>query len=153
MTRPEPLRLYGAESDKQALEWAWVDDQLRAAGTYWVVPRSPGHPHPRPVWGVWREGLLFLSIGTPANRRDLAADPRVTVHLDSGTDVVLLEGSVSGESEDAEVIAEYDSKYEYRYDLDTFGALTVVSPGRILAWRSAGWAGREGFDRTGRWSF
>ena len=153
MSRSETLRLYGAESDKEALGWEWVDAALREAGTYWVVPRSPGHPHPRPVWGVWRSEVLYLSIGTPANRRDLAADPRVTVHLDSGTDVVVLEGSVSGSSSDEAVVAAYDSKYEYSYDVTTFGALTVVSPERILAWRSQGWAGREGFATTGRWSF
>ena len=153
MSRTDPLRLYGAESDKAALEWDWVDGQLKAAGTYWVVPRSAGHPHPRPVWGVWRDQRLFLSIGTPANGRDLAADSRVTVHLDSGTDVVILEGSVVDASQDTQVLAEYDSKYEWSYDLATYGALTVVAPARILAWRSQGWAGREGFHYTGRWTF
>lgn len=153
MTRARALRLYGAQSDKPALEWDWVEAQLQGAGTYWVVPRSPGHPHPRPVWGVWQDNLLFLSIGTPANARDLAADPRVTVHLDSGTDVVILEGSVCGSSQEAEMVAAYDSKYDYQYDLDTFGALTMVAPTQILAWRSQGWAGREGFHQTGRWTF
>lgn len=152
MKRPRVLRLYGAESDKDPLEWDWVDGQLRAAGTYWVVPRSPAHPHPRPVWGVWHDDRLFLSIGTPANRRDLAVDPRVTVHLDSGTDVVIVEGSVSGSSEEPEVVAAYDSKYDYHYDLEIYGALTVVAPERVLAWRSQGWAGREGFHYTGLWT-
>jgi hypothetical protein len=35
---------------------------------------------------------LLLSIGTPSTLRALLADPRVTVHLDSGTDVVMIEG-------------------------------------------------------------
>lgn len=154
MTGPSdrPLRLYGADSDKEPLDWDWVDAELRAAGTYWVVPRSPGHPHPRPVWGVWLKSRLFLSIGTPANTRDLAGDPRVTVHLDSGTDVVIVEGSVSGSSREADVVDSYNAKYDYRYDLDAFGPLTVVSPARILAWRSLGWAGRDGFGSTGRWT-
>jgi hypothetical protein len=147
------LRLYGHDSDSEELGWDWVEDQLRGAGTYWVVPLSEGHPHPRPVWGVWRHDRLNLSIGTPANSRSLAADPSVTVHLDSGTDVVIVEGTVQGSTEDAAVVADYDSKYDYRYDLATYGALTVVRPMRVLAWRSAGWAGREGFRQTGRWSF
>ena len=153
MPQPDRLRLYGTESDTDALDWEWVDAQLQAAGTYWVVPRSSGHPHPRPVWGVWQAGALFLSIGTPANNRDLASDPRLTVHLDSGTEVVILEGSVSGSSREAHVVTAYNSKYDYDYDLDTFGPLTVVSPTRVLSWRSQGWAGREGFHATGRWTF
>lgn len=110
MTAPERLRLYGRESDAQELDWEWVEAQLGAAGTYWVVPRPDARPHPRPVWGVWREGLLNLSIGTPANTRALAADPVVTVHLDSGTDVVIVEGQVSGATEDAAVVADYDAR-------------------------------------------
>ena len=153
MDSPRPLRLYGADSDKEALEWDWVEGQLKAAGTYWVVPRSEGHPHPRPVWGLWRDQQLLLSIGTPANGRALAGDPRLTVHLDSGTDVVIVEGSMSGSSGDAAVIAEYESKYDYRYDIGTYGPLSVVSPTRVLSWRSQGWAGREGFSHTGRWTF
>ena len=94
MPQSSPLRLYGTESDKPVLEWAWVDDQLRQAGTYWVVARSPGHPHPRPVWGLWDTGQLHLSIGSPSTLRALALDPTLTVHLDSGTDVVILEGRV-----------------------------------------------------------
>jgi hypothetical protein len=56
---PEPeradLRLYGSPSEHDALPWTWVDSQLGSAATYWVVARTPGHPHPRPVWGVWRD--------------------------------------------------------------------------------------------------
>jgi hypothetical protein len=57
------LRLYGQISDKPALEWSWVNNQLQEAATYWVVGRTPAHPHPRPVWGVWDGQRLFLSIG------------------------------------------------------------------------------------------
>jgi hypothetical protein len=31
-----------------------------------MVPRTPGHPHPRPVWGIWSQQRLHLSIGSPA---------------------------------------------------------------------------------------
>ncbi len=145
------LRLYGQPSDTPALEWAWVDAQLEAAGTYWVVARTTGHPHPRPVWGVWSQQRLFLSIGTPATIRALASDPVVTVHLDSGTEVVVVEGRSAGPAEDPGVIAAYDRKYDWTYDPATYGPLTVVIPDAVLAWRSSGWAGREGFQQTGRW--
>jgi hypothetical protein len=147
----ERLRLYGQHSNHVLLEWEWVDGQLAKAGTYWVVARTHGHPHPRPVWGVWRNCQLYLSIGTPVTRRAVAADPAVTVHLDSGTDVVIVEGRAISYAEDHEAIADYDRKYDWTYDVSEYGPLTCVEPETILAWRTAGWAGRDSFQQTGRW--
>lgn len=150
---PTPLRLYGQSSGLDPLPWASVDERLANAGTYWVVPRSAGQPHPRPVWGIWRADALRLSIGSRVLARALDADPVVTVHLDSGTDVVVLDGRVTGSDVKTETIAAYDAKYDWSYDVDQLGPLTVVSPSTVLAWRSAGWAGRESFRCGGRWTF
>jgi len=151
VVRQAPIRLYGRESDKPALDWAWVDRQLGSAGTYWVVARTQGHPHPRPVWGVWRTDRLYLSIGTPATLRALARDPVVTVHLDSGTDVVIVEGRAAASVSEPEVIAAYDEKYDWTYDVAKYGPLSCIEPSAILAWRTSGWAGRGSFQETGRW--
>jgi hypothetical protein len=153
MASPRAIRFYGQVSEHAALEWEWVDGQLRRAGTYWVTARTTGHPHPRPVWGVWRSSQLFVSIGTPVTRQALAVDPAVTVHLDSGTEVVIVEGRASGPSEDAEILAEYDEKYDWSYDPAQNGPLTRITPETVLAWRTAGWAGRESFQQSGRWAF
>ena len=145
--------MYGRASEVEPLEWAWVDDQLRRAMTYWVIARTDGHPHPRPVWGVWRDERLQLSIGTPTTLEALRDDPTVTVHLDSGTDVVVVEGASLGSSSDAAVVKAYDDKYDWSYDAATYGPLTTVAPVRVLAWRAAGRAGREGFRQAGRFTF
>jgi len=150
---PRPLRLYGGPSPHPPIDWSWADQQLTDAGTYWVDPWAPGRPHPRPVWGVWTDTTLYLSIGSRVLRQRLEADPMLTAHLDSGADVVLLEGRVDGESTDAELIASYDAKYDWSYDVEEFGPLAVVTPARVLAWRLGGWAGREGFQATASWSF
>jgi hypothetical protein len=55
------LRLYGTPSDQDPLAWSWVEEQLEAAGTYWLVAPTTGHPHPRPVWGIWHGQRLHLS--------------------------------------------------------------------------------------------
>jgi hypothetical protein len=149
----EPLSFYGSRSDCAALEWQWVDEQLRAAGTYWVVGRSDGPPHPRPVWGVWDGQRLLLSVGSQVVGRQLRADPVVSVHLDSGTDVVIVDGDVRSDSDDPTAIQMYDSKYDWNYDVAEYGRLTVVAPTIVRAWRSAGWAGRDGFQSAGRWRF
>jgi hypothetical protein len=147
------LRLYGQVSDKPALDWSWVNEQLETAGTYWVIARAAGHPHPRPVWGVWKDQRLFLSIGTPSTLRALTADPRVTVHLDSGTDVVIVEGRAVENADAVHAIEAYDRKYDWSYDADRYGRLTLILPNSVLAWRTAGWAGRDSFQQTGRWEF
>ena len=143
--------MYGSVSDQPSLEWSWVQAQLDTAGTYWVVARA-AHPHPRPVWGVWDQRVLFLSIGSPTIARQLESDPTITVHLDSGTDVVIIEGRVSGSTVEPSVIERYNAKYDWDYDVAEYGPLTSISPATVMAWRSADWAGRGGFQSTGRWT-
>jgi hypothetical protein len=147
------LRMHGARLEVAALEWDWVEAQLVGAGTYWTTSTTSGRAHPRPVWGVWQGDRLYLSVGTPATLQALMADPAVTVHLDSGTDVVIVEGRVESASTDASVIAAYDAKYDWHYDLATYGPLQCVRADAVLAWQAKGWAGREGIGRTGRWMY
>ena len=146
----ETLVQYGQSSDHPGLEWAWVDAQLAEEGTYWMSIGADRHPHPRPVWGVWADEVLHLSIGSP---KLVAAQPGTpaTVHLDSGTDVVILEGMVMAKTKDPALVAVYDSKYTWTYDVDVYGPLTSIKPLVVLAWRSAGWAGRDGLSATNRW--
>ena len=145
--------MYGAPSALSSLAWNWVNEQLTVAGTYWIVGRSEGHPHPRPVWGIWSDRLLHLSIGSQVISRTLAAVPDVTVHLGSGVDVVIVEGRASGHTRAQELYDAYNEKYDWHYSTDEYGPLTTIVPSTVLAWRSAGWAGRAGFQETGRWRF
>jgi len=148
------LRLYGATSDRVSLAWPWVEQQLSDAGTYWVVARNRGHPHPRPVWGIWSREQLHLSIGTPALRRTLREDPAVTVHLDSGTDVVIVEGLlIPAAATSSELIQAYNQKYDWDYQASQYGDFATVQPQKVLAWRTAGVAGRDSFRSTGCWIF
>jgi hypothetical protein len=149
------LRLYTQASDHAAVEWTWVDEQLRTAGTYWVVPVAEAGrpPHPRPVWGTWADRRLALSVGSPVVGRLLPPEALVTVHLDSGTEVVIVEGAVAGTTDDPTLVAAYDAKYDWSYDVAEYGPFTLVTPTDILAWRTGGWAGRDSFQQTGRWTF
>ncbi len=150
-----PLRLYREVSERPGVEWPWVDDQLRAAGTYWVAAPAPGgaRPHPRPVWGVWLDDHLHLSVGSPTLAGQLAPGTGVAVHLDSGTDVVIVEGDVVGPSGGPDAVAAYDTKYDWSYDVAAYGAFTLIRPATVLAWRAGGWAGRDSFQTTSRWDF
>jgi hypothetical protein len=145
------LRLFGEVSDRPGVEWAWVDEQLRAAGTYWLVAPGGRHPHPRPVWGVWLDEQLHLSVGSPTLQRLLDPGTGVAAHLDSGTDVVIVDGVVVGSSSRIAATAAYDVKYEWSYDVAVYGPLTLIQPRTVLAWRAGGWAGRDSFQQTSRW--
>lgn len=143
--------MYGRPADVDELEWTWVDQQLTEADGYWTVPRRGGQPHPRPVWGVWLDAVLYLSVGSPGIAADLEATPGVTVHLSSVTDVVIVEGSSTGLTDRADALEAYNEKYDWNYSVADYGPLTAIAPSKIMAWRSAGWAGRGGFRHAGRW--
>jgi hypothetical protein len=153
-----PIRMYGEPTDLPAPDWAWVEQRLTEAPLYWIVTVSAGWPHPRPVWGVWHDEALFLSVGSQVLRRSIATDSRVTVHLESATEVVVVEGRAVDEdavTADAAVSAlvRYDEKYEYSYDVNQYGPLLGVAPATILAWTAAGYGGRDGFRSAGGWTF
>jgi hypothetical protein len=147
------LTMYGSAADLDPIEWGWVADQFAAAGIYWIVAATSDHPAARPVWGVWWEARLLLSIGSPRVRGAVGDGTPVTVHLGSGLDVVIVEGTVAGTTGEGAALAAYDAKYDWDYDLEQYGPLTVVAPRKVMAWRSAGRAGRDGFRAAGRWMF
>ncbi|HZB42175.1 MAG TPA: hypothetical protein VE487_14480 [Ilumatobacter sp.] len=150
----EPLRMFGAPSTNSQLAWSWVEQQLSEAETYWVDVVGAGpRPHARPVWGVWLDDQLHLSIGTPAIRRAATPGTGAAVHLPDGLDVVIVEGEIAGPTRRAEVVGAYDEKYDWTYDLEQYGPFTTIAPGNVLAWRAAGPAGRDGFAHTGRWTW
>ena len=98
-TEPQPSRPripgYGVpESDEGMLPWSHVAERLEKARNYWVGTVGPdGQPHSVPVWGLWVEGAFYFGAG-PRTTRNLAANPKVVVNLESGDDVVILEGVV-----------------------------------------------------------
>jgi PPOX class probable F420-dependent enzyme len=98
------------------LPWSWVEERLVTARNYWLATASAEHgPHVRPVWCVWHDGaLLFTSSPTSRKIRNLAADPRVAVHLELEREVVVLEGVVEAAEPDKGAVAAYAAKYGWR---------------------------------------
>ncbi|MGN5377320.1 pyridoxamine 5'-phosphate oxidase family protein [Streptomyces lasalocidi] len=75
------------------MPWSWAAKLLATAPTYWLATASPdGVPHSRPLWGVWRQNEFWFSS---QNRSGgfLGANPRASVSLQAGEDVVMVEGS------------------------------------------------------------
>jgi len=106
---------YGISEDAEGLlPWSWAEERLTASRNYWLATSSPGGgPHAMPVWGLWqRGGFVFSSDASSRKGRNLAADPRVVVHLESGDDVVVVEGSAETIDPTPELLAAYATKYQ-----------------------------------------
>lgn len=119
----------------------------RLAALSWISSARPdGRPHSVPRWGVWLEGRFWYD-GAPTTRhtRNVELNPAVTLTLESGSEVVIVEGdsyATRAEAEDLGVrLAEAFGKYAdlgYTPGPDSWagehgGGLRVINP-RAMAW-------------------
>lgn len=145
--------------DPVLLPWSWAEHRLRHANSYWIATTRPdGRPHTRPVWGVWLAGTFYFSTGSLAVG-NLADNPHITVHLDSGAEVVILEAIARITADAAElrpVALAYNDKYRWDIDPDRPDTWYAVRPRVAFGWISD----QSGLDRgaafhgtTTRWRF
>ncbi len=143
-SRPRMPAGYGIQplgDGKDLITLSHVEEQLTASRNYWICSASTsGKPHAMPVWGVWLDGAVYFSTDSNSRKgRNLAANPEVVIHLESGDDVVILEGVISQASELAELQAadqRYLEKYEYHLvgDWQNPGPVYRLRPRKIFAW-------------------
>jgi PPOX class probable F420-dependent enzyme len=129
------------------MTWAEVSERLAAARTYWLDTTLPsGAPHAAPVWGVVTGGTLYLyTERSTVKARNLAADPRVVIHLESGEDVLIVRGTAEDVGRPAQVpavVAALSAKYTqpkdrpYLPDADPdFDVVYAIRPQSAMAWR------------------
>ncbi len=144
---------YGVpDGDEGLQDWAVAEGRLAAADTMWLATTRPdGRPHVVPRWGVWLDNQLYYD-GAPTTRhvRNLVADGAsgpAALHLESGTDVVIVNGS-SGPTtppttwRGVQLVAAFHAKYKaqgYAPGLDAWageaaGGLCRFVPSDALAW-------------------
>lgn len=120
-SRPKLPEEYGMPKNEDGLlTWDWVVERLEKARNYWVSTTRPdGRPHVMPVWAIWHEGTLYFD-GHPQTRwaRNIVQNPAVSVHLESGDEVVILEGVVEDIKHLDRAIADQlviasNAKYDY----------------------------------------
>jgi PPOX class probable F420-dependent enzyme len=123
------------------LAWDWARRRLVTAHNYWISTTRPdGRPHAMPIWGLWiDETFLFSTARRSRKARNLARDPRLIVHLESGDQTVILEGRAREITDRAlldRYATTYHSKYRYRPDPADRAQVTYgVRPARAYAWR------------------
>lgn len=149
--RPTLPEGYGLpETTEGLLSWSDVEPRLVASLHYWLASVRPdGTPHSVPRWGVWLDGRFYYD-GAPTTRhtQNVERNPACTLTLESGTQVVIVEGASTATRADADGLgarlATAFEKYHaqgYSPGPDSWsgadgGGLRVITPRRALAWFS-----------------
>lgn len=139
-TDPEPShpRMFGGSVGLTVLPWDWATEQLTRARNYWIATTCPGgRPHSRPIWGVWLDNAFYFSTGSRA-AQNLATQPAITLHLESGNEVVIIEGVVHELHDQTlleQVISLYNQKYRWNLDLNQLAEqFYTIHPQKAFGW-------------------
>jgi hypothetical protein len=128
------------------LTWDWVAAQLAESKNYWLCSVRPdGRPHVVPRWAVFIDGKIYYD-GSPETRhnRNLRLNPHISVHLESGTEAIILEGTSGPAGKPSPELGkrlsqEYKKKYKdlgYAPEPNSWdeGGLYVFTPRQCIAW-------------------
>ena len=140
--RPSFPKSYGVDPHVRGemLTWDEARERLETARNYWVcTTRADGRPHVAPVWGLWMDDALYFSTDSASVKgRNLTARPEAVVHLESGDDVVIVEGRAERVTDSPtleRMVDTYEQKYNIRFDpADPNFAVYVVRPVTAYAW-------------------
>jgi nitroimidazol reductase NimA-like FMN-containing flavoprotein (pyridoxamine 5'-phosphate oxidase superfamily) len=147
-SRPRLPEGYGVPDVEDGMvSWNWAVEQLEQARNYWFSTTRPdGRPHAMPAWAVWLDGALYFD-GSPETRRarNLSQNPAIVVHLESGDQVVVLEGEAHEHGRPERAFAErlaaafeakYGASHDYRPSPTTWdnGGLWILRPSVAFGW-------------------
>ena len=127
-----------------------AESRLRSEPIVWLTTvRADGQAQATPVWFLW-DGETFLLYSQPGAQkvRNLAANPKVALHLDddgSGGDVVTVEGTATVEPDTprADRVDGYLAKYQTAIEAlgyepgpfaRTYSMAIRVRPTRVRVW-------------------
>ena len=139
------------------LTWDWLDAQLTTARNYWVCTTRPdGRPHAVPVWAIWMDNTLFFSSGkTAIKAQNIAHNPHVVVHLESGDDTVICEGTLltlaPTDPRKPALFKAYAQKYNFNpadNDDPTISDWYELQFAKIMTWRES-----DFLDSVAYWIF
>jgi hypothetical protein len=141
---------YGVpETTEGVLTWERVERALIESHHYWVVTNRPGgRPHVVPRWGVWaRDAFWYDGSPETVHVRNLSADPRMVLHLESGEHAVVLEGTARpSDPVGSEFGRQLSDGFAVKYAAKGYtpeptawsgpdaGGLVVFRPKKALAW-------------------
>jgi hypothetical protein len=131
------------------LTWSEVAARLAPWRSYWLATTTPsGAPHAAPVWGAVLDDVFYIfSERSTVKARNIAAEPRVIVHLESGEEVLIVRGvadDVGGPADLPRVLAAFAAKYTGRDDRQylpgvdqAVDVIYAVRPRTAMMWQLA----------------
>lgn len=138
---PDVPPLYGMKSPHKYLPFTHAEDRLAKARNYWICTVRPdGRPHSIPVWGFWLDGAVYFGTSRATHKaRNLAHNPALSIHLESGDDVVILEGrAIEVDLSDKPTFKKLDAASRAKYNMPLMvvpdSVLYSVRPRVVLAW-------------------
>lgn len=146
--RPRMPHGYGVETASRFLSWDDVVVRLRESLHYWLATtRADGGPHVVPRWGVWLDDRFWYD-GSPEtlHARNLERESRCVLHLESGSEVTIIEGRSHGSDPitgelghrlSVEFVRKYGPEYTPGPDSwsdDEAGGMRCLTVEKVLAW-------------------
>jgi hypothetical protein len=143
---PKDYGILGEDAGSGLLPWSRVSERLEASRNYWVhTTRPDGRAHVKPVWGLWFEECFYFSTNPKSVAgQNISTNPWLSVNLESGDDVVILEGTAEVVTEPA-FLARLDQVYyrKYSYNLvhEDGGLVYTLCQKVAFAWRERDFTG------------
>lgn len=147
VSRPQFPKGY-VDNPSSYVDWSWVAAQLTDSKNYWLCSTRPdGRPHVVPRWAVYVDGRIYYD-GSPETRhaQNIGGNPHVSVHLESGDQVIILEGTTNPAGKPHldlanRLVEAYRKKYAavgYSPEPNQWdgGGLYVFTPSQCIAWTS-----------------
>lgn len=109
-----------------------------------------------PVWGLWLNGAFYFATDRSSRKsRNLVLNPHAVVHLESGDEVIILEG-VMKEIAEASALRRFADAYSAKYDIKVgvtskarrTTAIFTMRPSTAYAWLESDYPGS-----ATRWQF
>jgi nitroimidazol reductase NimA-like FMN-containing flavoprotein (pyridoxamine 5'-phosphate oxidase superfamily) len=156
----ESAHIFGFTAPGPQLEWDWVEKRLTENTTYWLATTQPdGTPHVRPLWAFWKDdALYFCTVNRSVDY--LNSGKTVTLHLERGDEVVLVEGKavqLTTKAEHEVISTAYLELFNHRTRATDDGIFTEAEgyggrghklvPTKVLAWEV------PNFATATRWTF
>src|SRR5215469_8504355 len=138
---PHVPSLYGLKPRKQYLPWSHARERLEGSRNYWICTTRPdARPHSIPVWGFFVDDVLYFGTSLDSRKaRNLEHNPAVSVHLESGDDVVIIEGEAQKiPKSDKQIFSKLNAASKTKYKMPLMivpeSVLYAVRPRVVLSW-------------------
>ncbi len=158
-TRPSPGDYFlAADQGTGLLPYRYAIERLERDRNYWLATSgTDSTPHCMPVWGIWTDGRFVFSTGPRTKKaRNLNANPKAVLHLESGAEVVVVECRAREVSDPDALEAfrvVYNAKYQWDFTPEQLsgGGVYELRPTKAFAWR--GDHGEQFSGTATRWTF